>query len=96
MSFFIYLKPYVVFVLLDFHRWSTNLLDVDLIEENKIGGCQRQKLFFVVPGWFMPYFHLPPFVNNEQYGEGEMSRVVVFIYVSAFSFALTLSPLEVC
>ena len=37
-----------------------------------------------------------PFLINEQYGEGEMSRVVVFVYVSAFNFALTISPLEFC
>ena len=44
----------------------------------------------------MPYFHLLPVVNNEQYGEGEMSQAVVFVYFFAFNFALTLSPLEVC
>ena len=43
----------------------------------------------------MPYLHLLPFVNNEQYGEGEMSQAVVFVYVLAFNFALTISPLEV-
>ena len=75
---------------------STDLLDVKLIKENKLGGCQRRKLFFVVPGWFMPYFHLLPFVNNKKYGEGEMSRVVVFVYVFAFNVTLTISPLEVC
>ena len=95
MTFFIYWKPYVVFVHFACHRWSINLLDVDLIEENKLGGCQRRKLFFVVPGWFMPYFHLLPFVNNEQYGEGEMSRVDVSVYVFAFNLALTISPMEV-
>ena len=52
-------------------RWSNEFLDVDLIEENDLGVCQRWKLFFVVPGWFMSYFHLLPFVNNEKYGEGE-------------------------
>ena len=72
------------------------MLDVDLIEEKYLGGCQRWNLFFVVPGWFMTYFHLPPFVNNEQYGEGEMNQAVVFVYVFAFNFSLTLSPLEVC
>ena len=44
----------------------------------------------------MPYFHLLPFVSNEQYEEGEMSRVVVYVYVFAFNSALTISPLEVC
>ena len=96
IPFFISWKSYVVFILLSCHRWSTNLLDVDLIEENELGWCQRRKLFFVVPGWFMTYFHLPPFVNNEQYGEGEMNQAVVFVYVFAFNFSLTLSPLEVC
>ena len=46
--------------------------------------------------WFMPYFHLLTFVNNEQCGEGEMSQYVVFVYVFAFNFALNISPLEVC
>ena len=66
---------------------------MEFTEENDLGGCQIWKLFFVVPGWFIPYFHLLPFVNNEQYGEGEMSQVVVFVYVFAFNFALTLFPL---
>ena len=44
----------------------------------------------------MPYFHLLPFVNNKQYGEGEMSQAVVFAYFFSFNFALTLSPREVC
>ena len=94
--FFVSWKPYVVFVHLACHRWSTNLLDVDLIEENELGGCQRWKLFFVVPGCFMPYFHLLYFVNNEQYVEGEISQVFVFMYVFTFNFALTISPLELC
>ena len=93
---FISWKLYVLLVHLACHRWSTNLLDVDLIEEKHLGGCQRWKLFFVVPGWFMSYFHLLPFVNNEQYGEGEMIRVVIFVYFYAFNFALTNSHLEVC
>ena len=71
-------------------------MDVDLIEENELSGCQRWKLLFVVPGWFIPYFHLLPFVNNEQYGEGETSQAIVFVYFFAFNFALNLSPLEVC
>ena len=69
---------------------------MDLIEENEMGGCQMWKLFFVVPGWFMPYFVLLPFVNNKQYGEGEMSPDVVFVYFFAFNFVLTLSPQELC
>ena len=95
IPFFISWKPYVLFVHLACHMWSTNLMDVDLIEENELSGCQRWKFFFVIPGWFMPYLHLLPFVNNEQYGEGETSRFLVFVYVFAFNFALTLSPLEV-
>ena len=96
VSFFISWKTYVVSVHLVFHRWYTNLLGVDHIEENKLGGFQRWKLFFVVPGWSVHYFHLLRFVNNEQYGEGEMSRVVVFVYIFAFNFSLTIYPLEVC
>ena len=93
---FISWKPYVVFFHQAYHRWSTNFLDVEIIEENDVGGCQTWKFFFVILGWFMPYFHLLPFLINEQYGEGEMSRVFVFVYVFAFNFALTLSSLEVC
>ena len=93
---FVSWKPYVVFVHLDCHMWSTNLLDVDLIKEDDLGGCHIWKLFFVVPGWFMPYLYLPPFGNNEQYVDGEMSQVIVFVYVFSFNFSLTLSPLEVC
>ena len=85
--FFMSWKPYVVFVQLACHRWSTNLFDMDLIKENQLGWCQRWKLFFVVPGWFMPYFYLLPFVNNKQYGESEMSQYVVFVYIFAFNFA---------
>ena len=33
-------KPYSVLVKLACHRWSTDLLDMDLIEENKLGRCQ--------------------------------------------------------
>ena len=44
----------------------------------------------------MPYFHLPPFVNNKQYGEVEMSQAVVFVHVFSFNSKLTLSPMEVC
>ena len=76
--------------------WSTNLTHVERIEEKELSGYHIWKLFFVVLGWFMPYFHVLHFVNNEQYGEGGISRVVVFVYVFAFNFALTLSPLEVC
>ena len=44
----------------------------------------------------MPYFRLLPFVNNEQYGEGEISQAVVFVYVFELNLALTLSPQEFC
>ena len=44
----------------------------------------------------MPYFHLLPFVNNKEYGEGEMIQAIVFVYIFAFNFTLALSPLEVC
>ena len=46
-----------------------------------MGGCQRRKLVFVVTGWYRPYLHIPPFVINEQYGEGEMSWVVIIVSV---------------
>ena len=82
-------KLYVVFVQLACHRWSTNLLDVDLIKESDLDGCQRWKFFFVVPGWFMPYFHPLPFLNKEEYGEGEISQVVVFVYLLSLHFSST-------
>ena len=59
-------------------RWSTEFLDVDPIEENKLGRYHKRMLLFFLPGWYMPHFHLLPFVINKRYGEGEMSRVVVF------------------
>ena len=68
---------------------------MDLIKENKLGGYQRRKLFLIVPGWDMRYFHLLLFVINEQYVEVEMSLVVVLVYVFAFNFALTIFPLSV-
>ena len=71
-------------------RWSNYLLDVDLIEENKLVRCQKKKLLFFVPVRYMPHFHILSFVINKQYEEGEMSRVVVFVYVFAFNFSLTL------
>ena len=36
----------------------------------------------------MPYFHLPPFVKNEQYREGEMSQAVVFVYFITYFWHL--------
>ena len=94
IPFFVSWKPYAMLVQLACHRWSTNLLDVNLIEENKLDGCQRRELLFIVPGWFITYFHILTFEKNEQYGEDEMSQAVVFLYVFAFNFALTLYPLE--
>ena len=35
----------------------------------------------VLQGWYMPYLHLFPFVFSEQYGEGEISQVVIFVSV---------------
>ena len=96
ITFLISWKSYVVFFHLAWHRWPTTLLDVELIEENDMGECQIWKLFFFVTGSFMTYFHLFPFVNNKQYGEGKMSQAVVFVYIIAFNFAPTLFPLEVC
>ena len=39
--------------------------------------------FFVI-GWYMPYFRLFPFLFIEQYGEGGISRVVIFVSVKYF------------
>ena len=39
---------------------------------------------FVVTGLYMPYFRLLLFVNSEQYGEGEISRDVIFVSVHHF------------
>ena len=95
VPFFIYWKLYVVFVQLYCHRWSTKLLDVELVEENDLDGCQRWKLFFVVPGQFMTYFDLLSFVNNKQYGEGEMSLSTFPHSSYRVDFATPLYPLEV-
>ena len=38
----------------------------------------------------MTYFHLLPFVKNEQYGEGEMNQAVVFVYLFSFHLILHL------
>ena len=81
---------------LAYRRWSTDLLDVEIIKENKLGGFQRWKLFFFVPGWFMSYFHLLPFVDNGKYVEGEMSQFFFFAYFFALNFALNISPMELC
>ena len=40
-----------------------------------------REYFFSVTGWYMPYLNLLPFVFSVQYGEGEMSRVVIFVSV---------------
>ena len=77
-------------------RWFTNLLDVDLIEEKRAGWMSDMEVGFVIPGWFMPYFHLLTFGNSKQYGEGEMSRFIVFVYVFVFNLALALSSKELC
>ena len=93
---FISCKPYVMFVDPTCWMWSSNLLYLDLIEENELGGFERKNLFFVIPVSYMPYFLLLPFVIIKQYGEGEISRCVVFVYVLVFNFILTIFPLGVC
>ena len=50
----------------------------------KVGWISTKEAFFVVIGWYMPYFHLFPFVFSEKYGEVEISRVVIFVYVYHF------------
>ena len=66
-------------------------MDVDLIKENKLYGCHRRNLFFVIPGWDMTYFHLLSLVIDEQYGEDEMIQFDVFVYIFAFIFHLLFS-----
>ena len=66
------------------------------VKENNLVGFQISKLFFVVPVWDMPDFHLLPFVISEQHVQVEMSRVVVFFYIIAFNFAPTIAPLGLC
>ena len=51
-----------LFVLPTWCRWSANLFDLKLVKEYKLDGCQWRNLGFVVTGWYMPYFHLYPFV----------------------------------
>ena len=69
VTVFISWKPYVMLVTFTCRRCSTDVLYVDLIKEKKLGRRQRRKLFFVIPGWDMIFFHLFLFVINEQYGE---------------------------
>ena len=38
----------------------------------------KEAVFYVI-GWYMPYFRLFPFVFSEQYREGEISGVVIFV-----------------
>ena len=64
-----------------FCRWSSDLFDVDLVKEYKMGGFQQRKLVFVVTGLYMTYLHLPPFLIIKKYGEGEMIQVVIFVSV---------------
>ena len=51
---------------------------MNLVEEYKLGVGQLRKLGFIITGWYMPYFHLFPFVFSKQYGEGDISRVDIF------------------
>ena len=54
---------------------------MNLVKEYKLGGRQWRKLGFIVTGWYMPYLQLLPFVISKQYGEGEISCVVIFVSV---------------
>ena len=85
-----------MFITFTCRRCSTELLDVELIEEKKLGRCQGSKLLFVLPLWDIPHFYLIPFLINKQYVEGEILRVIVFVYVFSFNLALTTFPMEVC
>ena len=79
--FFISWKQNITFIHPTCCRWSTDLFDMNLVKEYKLGGCQWRKLVSVVTGCYMPYFNLPPFLFSKQYGEGEISRVVIFVSV---------------
>ena len=70
--------------------WSTDLFEINLVKEYKLGGCQWSNLGFIATGWYMPYFRLFPLVLSDQYGECEISRVGIF--VSALHFF----PITVC
>ena len=80
-NFFISWKQNIIFIHTTCCRWSTDLFDVNLIKEYKLGLRQWRKLVFVVIVWYMPYFHLLPFVIIKQYVEGEMSRFIIFVLV---------------
>ena len=60
VTVFISWKSYVIFITFTCSRCPTELLDVELIKENKLGIFQRRKLLSVIPGWYMPCFHLLP------------------------------------
>ena len=79
--FFVYWKHNITLIWHNCWGWTTDLFDMNLVKEYKLGGCQWRDLGFIVTGWYMPYFHLSTFVLSEQYGEGEISQV--FIFVSA-------------
>ena len=78
------LGKFVIFILLTCFIWSSDLFDVNLTKEYKVGGYQSRKLVFVVTGWYRPYFHLLPFDISKQYREGEMSQVVIFFFDLSF------------
>ena len=79
--FFISWKQNITFIPPTCFRWSADFFDMNLVKEYKLGGCQWRKLGSVVTWWYMPYFHLFPFVFSKKYGEGEISRVVIFVSV---------------
>ena len=74
--FFVSWKQNITLIWQTCWGWTTDLFDMNPVKEYKLGGCQWRKLGFIVTGWYMPYFHLFPFLLSEQYGEGEISRVL--------------------
>ena len=86
--FFIYWKHNITLIWQTCWGRTTDLFDMNLVKEYKLGGCQWRKLGFIVIGWYMPYFRLFPFVLSKQYGEGEISRFSSLFMHNIFSIMI--------
>ena len=76
---------------------TTDLFDINVVNEYNLYGFQWRELGFILIGWYMHYFHIFPFVLSKQYGEGEISRDSSLFMHNIFSplwYVLTLYPLE--
>ena len=86
ITFFISWKPNVVFVHLACHMWSTNLFDVDLNRRKQAELMSETEVIICRTRMVRALFPPPPFCKKKQYGEGEMSQAVVFVYFIIYIF----------